>query len=161
MEIRVRNAEIRDAAMILNFINKLAEFEKEPLSNILATEESIIRDGFGEKPGFECLIADVNEKAVGFVLFFQNYSTWEARSGIYVEDLFVEEKYRNFGVGEKLLSAIARIAIERNLGRIELSVLDWNPARRFYEKLGMQEMPQWITCRLEGSKIDKLAASRK
>ena len=161
MEIRVRNAEIRDAAMILDFINKLAEFEKEPLSNILATEESIIRDGFGEKPSFECLIADVNEKAVGFVLFFQNYSTWEARSGIYVEDLFVEEKYRNFGVGKKILKAIATIAIERNLARIELAVLNWNPARTFYEKLGMQEMPQWITCRLEGSKIDELATSEK
>jgi len=158
MKTKVRNAEIYDAATILGFINKLAEFENEPLSNVLATEESIIHDGFGETPAFECLIAEIDDSAVGFVLFFQNYSTWDACSGIYVEDLFVEEKYRKLGVGKKLLNAIAKIALERNLGRIDLAVLDWNPARTFYKTLGMEEMNQWIPYRLERSKIDRLAA---
>jgi GNAT superfamily N-acetyltransferase len=156
-EIRVRPATPEDASTIVRFIRGLAEFEGEPLSSVKVTEAEIVRDGFGPTPRFESLIAERDGGPVGFVLFFMNYSTWEGTAGIHIEDLFVVEKARGDGVGRALMALAAAIAWERGSVRVELSVLDWNPARAFYERLGMSQQREWLAYRLDAPGIALLA----
>lgn len=157
-ELRVRAARDSDASLIVGFVRKLAMFEKEPVENVKITEADVMRDGFGENPRFEVLIAELDGAPAGFALFFSNYSTWEGRPGLYLEDIFVEENARKHGIGRKLIAAIARIARERKCVRIDLSVLDWNPARGFYRRLGFNHMETWQPLRLSGSALDALAS---
>jgi GNAT superfamily N-acetyltransferase len=153
----VRMATADDASTILRFIRGLAEFEREPASVVKTTEADLIRDGFGERPRFEVLIAEDEGAPIGFALFFMNYSTWEGTAGLYIEDLFVAEEARGTGAGRALMAAAAAVAKERGCARLELSVLDWNPARAFYERLGMSHQEKWLPYRLEGAGIEWLA----
>jgi GNAT superfamily N-acetyltransferase len=134
--IAIRSATPPDCALLLSFIRQLADYEN--LSHEVIADEAALRDSlFGERPGAEALIAHLDGEPAGFALFFQNYSTFLARPGIYLEDLFVKPDCRGRGVGEALLRHIAREAVRRRCGRFEWAVLDWNqPAIDFYRKLG-------------------------
>ena len=141
-------AEEGEAGLILDFISKLAEYEK--LSHeVTATEASLREALFGPRPHAECLIARLDGKPAGFALFFHNFSTFLGKLGIYLEDLFVYPALRGNGVGKALLVRLAAIAKERNCGRLEWSVLDWNiPAQEFYRKLGALPMDEWTVYRM-------------
>lgn len=160
--LRVRPAKPSDAATIVDLVRGLARFEHQPVDHVRLTVRDIWRDGFGPRPAFEVLIAErVREGVatpVGFALFFPNYSTWEGRAGIYIEDLFVVEEERESGVGRALMAAVARLAQERDAARIDLAVLDWNPARGFYEALGMTHQQAWLPYRMEADAVARLAA---
>ncbi|MDO9444092.1 MAG: GNAT family N-acetyltransferase [Dehalococcoidia bacterium] len=153
----VRFARPEDAPSIVAFIRGLAEFEHEPLDQVHVTEADILRDGFGDRRLFEALIAEQDGAPVGFALFFPHYSTWEGRAGLYVEDLFVIPKARGGGTGHALLAALARVAHDRGWPRLDLSVLDWNPARAFYEAHGMAHQAEWLPYRMEADAIARLA----
>ena len=157
----IRWARPDDAAHIVRLIKDLAAFEKEPESSVKMTEADILRDGFGMPSGspvrFECLIGEKDGDPVGLCLFFHNYSTWEGRAGLYIEELFVSEQLRGSGLGRDLMAAMAAIAVARNCPRIDLSVLHWNPARAFYERQEMHEMDEWRSYRMERDAIAKLA----
>jgi len=154
--ISITPATPADVPDILRFIRGLAEYEK--LSHrCIATEDDLRRTLFGDRPAADILIARLNDRPVGFALFFQSYSTFLAKPGIYLEDLFVLPEYRGRGVGKALLVQLARIARERDCGRLEWSVLDWNaPAIEFYQRLGATVMPDWRTCRMSPEDIAKL-----
>ena len=154
----IRFARPEDAETIIDFVRGLAVFEKEPPERVHLTPEAFRRDGFGARPVFESLIAEQEGQPVGFALFFPNYSTWEGRPGLYLEDLFVTEEARGSGAGRALIAALARIAHERGWARLDLSVLDWNPARAFYEGLGMAHQHEWLPYRMEAEAIARLAA---
>jgi len=155
--IAVRPATPADVETILAFIKGLAAFEHEP-DAVKATADDLLRDGFGEHPKFEALMAEQNEQPVGFALFFPTYSTWEGRPGIHLEDIFVLEHVRGHGVGRKLIAALAALAVARGCARLELSVLHWNPAREFYHHLGMGHLQEWLPYRLSGEALRRLAA---
>ncbi|MDA1100730.1 MAG: GNAT family N-acetyltransferase [Proteobacteria bacterium] len=157
----IRWAEAEDAGQIVRLIKALAAFENEPVSSVKVTEADILRDGFGKPDNaarrFECLIAECDGAPVGLCLFFHNYSTWEGRAGLYVEDLFIEEHARGLGLGRLLLAALARVAKDRNCRRIDLSVLEWNPTREFYHRINMREMEAWRPYRMDQVAIAALA----
>jgi GNAT superfamily N-acetyltransferase len=149
----LRAAEPRDVASLIALITGLAEYEK--LEHLLeVTPERLSEHLFGEQPVVEAIVAesaDEPARALGFALFFKNYSTFLGKPGLYLEDLFVIPEARGFGVGRALIQAVARIAVQRDYGRFEWSVLDWNaPAIRFYEGVGATVMPEWRICRLVG-----------
>ena len=157
----IREATIDDAALILDFINGLAHYEKLE-HEVVGTVEDIQRTLFGADPAAEILIAELGGQAAGFALFFTSYSTFLARAGIYLEDLFVYPQFRSCGVGKSLLTHLAALAVERNMGRLDWSVLNWNePAIKFYEQLGAQGMTGWTQYRLTGEPLAKLANSGK
>lgn len=153
----VRPATPADVKTILRFIKGLAAFEREP-DAVKTTPNDLLRDGFGEHPKFEVLMAELGGKPAGFALFFLTYSTWEGRPSLYLEDLFVEEWARGHGLGRKLMAALAAEAVARGSPRLELQVLDWNPAREFYHHLGMRHMEEWLPYRLSGTALQTLAA---
>lgn len=155
-DLSVRLAQADDTATILGLIKALAAFE-DLSDQVRATEADILRDGFGQTPRFECLIAEHQGEAIGFALFFHSYSTFEGRSGLYLEDLFVLEQARGLGAGCALLQTLARLARDRNCARLELSVLHWNPARDFYHRLGFQHKEEWLPYRLDGDALRSLA----
>ena len=154
----VRPATPADVPIILELIRELAIYENEPLTTVKATEADILRDGFGAERRFECLLVEVAGRPAGFTLFFHNYSTWEGRAGIYVEDIFVSDWARGRNIGRRLLAEIAAIAESRGCRRVDLSVLHWNPARAFYERIGLVEMSEWRPYRLRGDAFTALAA---
>lgn len=156
--ITIRPATAADVETILRFIKGLAAFENEP-DAVKTTAADLLRDGFGEHPKFEVLIAEVDTEAVGFALFFPTYSTWEGRAGIHLEDLFVLEQWRGHGVGQRLIVELAKIAVARGCARLELSVLDWNPARQFYHRLGITHQKEWLPYRISGEALRALAAT--
>lgn len=159
MSLLIRNAVREDAALILRFIRALAVYEKLE-DSVVADEEKIRRTLFGDKPYAEVLIAEWNGEPAGFALFFHNYSTFLAKPGIYLEDLFVDPVFRGKGIGKALLSSLARIAVDRDCGRLEWSVLDWNePAIGFYKKLGAVPMDEWTIFRVTGTALTDLAAA--
>ncbi|MCO6429255.1 MAG: GNAT family N-acetyltransferase, partial [Deltaproteobacteria bacterium] len=153
-EIVIRAAVASDAAAILGLIKELAEYER--LSHeVTATVENIRASLFGGDPAAEVLIADLNGSAVGFALYFHNYSTFLGKRGIYLEDLYVQPSYRGKGIGLRLFREVARIAVERDCGRMEWSVLDWNePALNFYRSLGAVPMSEWTVQRLTGQALE-------
>jgi GNAT superfamily N-acetyltransferase len=155
--ITIRPATPADVETILSFIKGLATFEHEP-DAVKTSVDDLLRDGFGRQPKFEVLIAEQDEQPVGFALFFPTYSTWEGRSGIHLEDIFVVEHMRGHGVGRKLMAALAALAAARGCARLELAVLHWNPAREFYHHLGMGHMQKWLPYRLSGEALQRLAA---
>jgi GNAT superfamily N-acetyltransferase len=154
----IRPATPADAGTIVDLIRELAIYEKEPLTSVKASEADILRDGFGPTPRFECLLVEVAGRPAGFALYFHNYSTWEGRAGIYVEDAFVSEWARGRNIGRLLLAAISALAEARGCTRVDLSVLHWNPARAFYERLGFVETEEWRRYRLQGEALRQLAA---
>ena len=156
--ILIRQATSKDVTIILNFIRELAEFEK--LSHqVEANERQLRKTLFGKNSIAKVLIAGINGKAVGFLLYFYNYSTFLGRPGIYIEDLFVNPKYRNKGVGTALMKYCFKIAKDLGYKRVEWAALTWNPARKFYEKLGAQPLNDWVLYRLSGKKLEEFADS--
>ena len=155
-ELRIIEAAESDTAAILEMIRGLAEYER--LADVcVATEEQLRRTLFGERPAAEVLLAYAGEECCGFALFFTNYSTFLAKPGLYLEDLFVKPHARGRGIGAALLRRLAAIARERNYGRMEWSVLDWNePAIGFYKKLGAVAMEEWTTFRVTGEALERL-----
>lgn len=152
----IRQATADDAATILYFIRAIAEYEKM-LDEVEATEESVRESIFGEKSNTEAVLAYEGDTVVGFAVYFHNYSTFVGRKGLYLEDLFVLPEKRGKGYGKALLSHLARIAVERNCGRFEWSVLDWNePAINFYTSLGAEPMDEWTVYRMTGEPLKKL-----
>lgn len=154
--ITIRFASPDDVPTILAFIKGLAAFENE-LDAVKTTQADLRRDGFGPRPKFEVLIAELDAEPVGFALFFLTYSTWEGQPSLYLEDLFVVESARKHGVGRQLMAQLAALAVERGYQRLDLQVLDWNPARKFYHRLDMDHMHDWLPYRLEGQALQKLA----
>ena len=143
--------------LILQLIRELAEYERAP-QDAVATEPQLREVLFGEKPSAEVLLAFEKEEAVGFAVYFFNFSTWLGRPGLYLEDLFVRPETRGKGYGRALLERLAQIAQERGCGRMEWAVLDWNePAIQFYKKLGAKPMEEWTTFRLTDDGIADLA----
>ncbi len=153
----IRIATIADYPTILDFIEQLAAYEK--LSHeVVATCSALEKTLFGEKPSAEVLIAEYATQPVGFALYFTNYSTFLAKPGIYLEDLFVQPEMRGKGFGKQLLASLAKIAVERDCGRLEWSVLDWNqPAIDFYRSLGAVPMDGWTVNRLTGDALQNVA----
>ena len=156
-DFKIRAATENDVAVILSLIKDLAEYEH--LSHeVEATEEDLRQSLFGDRPVAEALIGEHEGIAISFALFFYNFSTFLGKPGIYLEDLYVKPEYRNNGFGRKMLAHIARLAKERNCGRFEWSVLDWNePAIRTYDRLNARPMKEWILYRLTGEALNKLA----
>ncbi|MGA7955104.1 MAG: GNAT family N-acetyltransferase [Gloeobacterales cyanobacterium] len=154
----VRPATSRDVRDIFRLIQALAEYEK--LSHaVTGNVESLEEHLFGPQPCLEALLAELDSQAVGFALFFQNYSTFLTKPGIYLEDLFVLPEYRGQGIGKSLITSVAKLAVARNCGRFEWSVLDWNEsAIAFYEKIGASVLPDWRICRLTGDALARLEA---
>jgi GNAT superfamily N-acetyltransferase len=155
---QIKSATEADIPIILSFIKRLARYER--LSHeVVATEQLLRKTLFGSRPTAEVAIGYLETKAVGFVLFFHNYSTFLGKPGLYIEDLFVDEEYRRRGCGRALLLHVARLAKERDCGRLEWAVLDWNqPAIDFYKKLGALTMSEWTVFRITGKRLDRLAA---
>ena len=155
---KIRPACVEDVPIILKLIRDLATYERAP-REVTATEEQLADVLFGERPAAEVLLAFEQESAIGFAVFFHNFSTWLGRPGLYLEDLFVKPKKRGKGYGRALLVELAKIARERGCGRMEWAVLNWNePAIKFYRALGATPMDEWTVFRLTRDGIEKLAA---
>jgi GNAT superfamily N-acetyltransferase len=155
--LTIRRATAGDADLILEFIRALAEYEREPDAVIAATAD-ILRDGFGPNPKFWCLIAEWSGQPAAFAFYFFNYSTWLGKPGLFLEDLFVKPELRGKGIGKALLAELARIAIQENCYGVKWEVLDWNqPAIDFYISLGAMIRKEWLTVKLLGEPLKKLA----
>lgn len=151
----IRKAVLSDVPVILKLIKELAVYEK--LSDKVVTDEEAVRKTlFGGKAYAEALLAMWEGQPAGMVIFFHNYSTFLGKPGFYIEDLYVEEQFRGLGIGKKLLLKCVQIARGRNCGRMEWLVLNWNPARKFYEKLGAYPLDEWTVYRLDQEAMDKL-----
>ena len=162
--LTIRPASVADVPAILALIRGIAEYER--LSHEVEASEALLRQhGFGPRPVFEALLAEriaerdqMNDRAIGFALYFFTFSTFKARPTLYLEDLFVRPEERRHGVGRRLLAELARIAVLRECGRMEWSVLDWNtPARDFYFKIGAVTMDEWTVFRLTPEAFGRLA----
>ncbi len=155
--VKIRSAEISDLPVILQFIQDLAKYEKAPNEvklSLSELEESL----FAKTAQVYCLISEADGKATGFAVWHLNYSTWLGRHGIYLEDLYIDPKYRGLGHGKALLKKLAQICIERGYKRLQWWVLDWNEtAIEFYKSIGAQPMDEWTVFRVSGSSLEKLA----
>ncbi|MGZ4812085.1 MAG: N-acetyltransferase family protein [Terriglobales bacterium] len=155
--LSIRPAAPEDIPLILAFIRELAEYERAP-EQAVARPEDLLRDGWGPQPKFRVLIAEWDGRPAGFALFFYNYSTWQGRPGLYLEDLFVRPEFRGRGIGKALLVWLARMAVSENCGRFQWAVLDWNqPSIDFYEALGAKRLSEWLIMRVEGEALHRLA----
>jgi GNAT superfamily N-acetyltransferase len=159
MTFRIEPATERDVPLILKFITDLAEYEK--LSHAVVATEATLRESLFERRAAEVVIGYAGDQPAGFALFFQTFSTFVGKPGMYLEDLFVAPEWRRHGLGRALLARLARIAVERGYGRVEWSVLDWNaPTIAFYKTLGARPMDEWTVFRLTGDSIRALAEAK-
>jgi GNAT superfamily N-acetyltransferase len=159
VHVRIASAREEDVPSILALIRGLAEYEKLT-HQCVATEADLRQAIFGPRPSVEVVMAFSGDAPIGFALFFQNFSTFLGRPGVYLEDLFVVPEWRGRGVGRRLLAYVARVAVERHCGRMEWAVLDWNEsAIAFYKRLGAAVMDDWRLCRLTGDALARVAAS--
>lgn len=158
MTLSIRPATAADLPLIASLIRDLADYEK--LAHEVRFDEAVLGERlFGARPYAEVLIGEVDGVAQGFALFFHNFSTFEGKPGVYLEDLYVRPEARGAGLGKALLKALAQIAVERDCARLEWWVLDWNaPAIGFYQKLGARPMDEWTTMRVDGTALAELAA---
>jgi GNAT superfamily N-acetyltransferase len=154
----IRPAQPSDVAHIHSMIVELAVFEK--LEHMVVATEALLHEGlFGAKPSCEAIIGEADGEVVTFALFFHNFSTFLTKKGLYLEDLYVRQAHRGMGYGSAMLKKLAEIAVERNCGRFEWSVLDWNePAINFYKAMGAQILPDWRICRVTGDSLTALAS---
>jgi GNAT superfamily N-acetyltransferase len=155
--ITIRFGTPEDAGLVLRLIRALAAYEKAPEA-VVATEADLVRHGFGPDPQFEAILAFVDDEPAGLALFHSRFSTWLGQPGMYLEDLYVAEEARGLGVGRRLMARLAAIAVERSWGRIDFQVLDWNPARNFYHRLGMQHLGGWLRYGADAQALRRLAA---
>jgi GNAT superfamily N-acetyltransferase len=155
--LNLRLATEQDVPLLVQLIRELAEYERAP-QEAVATPDDIRRDGFSNPPRFQVVIAEWGGEPAGFALFFHNYSTWTGRPGLYIEDLFVRPPFRGRGIGKALMARLANIAVARECARMEWLVLDWNaPAIGFYRSFGAELMDGWLTMRVWGEALRKLA----
>ena len=155
--INIRNANINDSATILGFIKELAEYEN--MSNDVVATEELLKQNIFEKKLAEVIIAEFDNKPVGFALFFHNFSTFLGKGGIYLEDLYVQPAMRGKNIGKTLLSSLAKLAVERDCGRLEWSCLNWNePSIKFYKSQGAIPMNEWTLYRVTGNELNELAS---
>lgn len=153
----IRAATVDDAAQILKFITGLAIYEKAE-DQVLSTEDDIRQSIFGEKATAHALIAEVADEAVGFAVYFYNYSTWLGCNGLFLEDLYISPEHRGSGAGKVMLQHLARQAVAEGCGRFEWNVLDWNePAIKFYESFGAEAQSEWVGYRLSGQALKDFA----
>jgi len=158
--IEIRQATVKDSGLILGFITDLAIYEKAE-DEVLATEADIENSLFGDDSTTRALICSINNKAVGFAVYFFNYSTWLGKHGLYLEDLYVSPEFRGAGAGMALLKHLAGIAVSRNCGRFEWSVIDWNePAIQLYQSIGAKSQDEWVGYRLSGKALEEFAKSQ-
>jgi GNAT superfamily N-acetyltransferase len=158
MSFRIEPAQPRDTAALLSLIRALAQYER--LTHLVVGTEAQLREElFGARPVIEAVVGWEDERPVGFALYFHNFSTFLARRGLYLEDLFVVPEARGRGYGKALMRQVARVAVDRQCGRFEWTVLDWNqPAIDFYRSLGAEVLPDWRICRVTGEALSTLAA---
>jgi GNAT superfamily N-acetyltransferase len=156
-EIRIRFATAEDVGLLLQFIHELAAYERMP-DAVSASEDDLLLHGFGPERRFEAIIASVGDRPAGFALFFPDFSTWRGRPGLYLEDIFVKDWARRLGVGRRLIARLAAIAVERDWPALRFMVLDWNPAREFYHRLGAQHRTEWLPYTATGEALLRLAA---
>ena len=160
-DVRLRPAARDDVGQILSFIHELAEYEKL-VHEAVADEATLAAQLFGEHPAAEVVIAEVDGQPAGFALFFHNFSTFLGQRGLYLEDLFVRPQFRGLGLGKRLMVHLAKLAVERDCGRFEWSVLDWNePAIRFYRSLGAVGLEEWTVQRVTGAALHALATDTR
>ena len=156
LNVSIRFAVEEDTPLILSFIQELAEYENM-LDEVVATQETLHKSLF-QRNKAEVVIAEYNGEPVGFALFFHNFSTFLGKSGIYLEDLFVRPQARGLGIGKELLSYLAKLAVERDCGRLEWWCLDWNkPSIAFYKQMGAKPMEDWTVFRVDGQNLADLA----
>lgn len=159
MTLAIRSAVPSDLSTLLNFVRELAEFERAA-SSVLATEELLGAALFGKDKTASAVIAEIDGTPVGFAVYFQTFSTWTGRPGLYLEDLYVEPQARRTGIGAALLRHLASVAMERGCARLEWAVLDWNePAINFYINEGAEQMSEWRTFRVSGQSLARMARS--
>jgi len=155
--LSIRPAKASDTSLLVSLINELADFEHLPAT---VTEAALLRDGFGERPKFRVLVAEWNGDPAGYAFFFDYYSTFEGRSGIFLEDIYVREQYRGRKIGKALLAEVAMIAQVENCFGVRWQVLDWNnPAIEFYRQIGASFLDQWRTISPQGKPLERLANS--
>ena len=157
MTLSIRSARAEDIPLIAQFIRDLAEYER--LAHEVRFDEAVLQAKlFGPRPYAEVLIGEIDGEPQGFALFFHNFSTFEGKPGIYLEDLFVRPEARGSGLGKALLKWLAALAVERDCARLEWSVLDWNePSIQFYLGLGAKAMDEWTIYRVDGGALGELA----
>ena len=156
-KLNIRDAVVTDAALILHFVRELAIYEKAE-HEVLADEQSIRRSIFGDGSRVDALICELDGEAIGFAVYFYNYSTWLGKPGLFLEDLYVSPEFRGVGAGKALLQHLAAIALAKDCGRFEWNVLDWNePSIKFYDSLGAIPQNEWIGYRLTGQALQDLA----
>ena len=155
--LSIRKASAEDVPLILKFIKELSIYEKMS-KEVVATKETLRKTLFGDKSYAQVLIAEIDQKPVGYALYFYNFSTFIGKPGIYIEDLYVNPEVRAKGIGKSLFSYIARLAVERKCCRLEWSVLHWNePSISFYKKLGAEPKDEWIIYKMSGKALERLA----
>ena len=151
--LHIRDAEAADSELILHFVRELARYEKAE-HEVVATRADIEASIFGEQSTVRALICEADGQPIGFAVYFFNYSTWQGRRGLYLEDLYVSPEYRGSGAGKALLRHLARIAVTGGCGRFEWSVQDWNePAIKFYESIGAKAKSEWVGYQLAGEAL--------
>jgi len=153
----LRFATVEDIELLLQLIRELAAYEKAPEA-VVATEDDLRRHGFGPEPRFEALLAFFDDEPAGFALFYPDFSTWRGRPGLFLEDLYVREWARGRGVGRRLMTRLAALAVERDWPTLRFNVLDWNPARGFYRRLGIERRNEWLPHSATGEALRRLAA---
>jgi len=156
VSVTIRPAIEADCGLILDFIRELALYEKAPEA-VVATEAQLREHGFGANPRFEAIIAELDSEPAGMALFHTRFSTWLGHPTLFLEDIFVRETARGHGVGRRLMARLAAIALERGWGRIDFHVLDWNPARGFYQKLGFDHLEEWLRYGAAKGWLERLA----
>ncbi len=156
-KITIRKAVIEDANLILRFVHKLAKEEKAE-HEVETSKKQLIKTLFGKNSTSHALICETDGLPIGHAIYFFNYSTWQGKNGLYIEDLYILEEYRNLGAGKQIIKHLSCLALEKDCGRVEWSVLEWNePAIGFYKSLGARPQNEWIRYRLSGKALKKAA----